>query len=87
MAGVAIATGLTLAAQLFPSIANLILAIRHPDGSVTLVTMLDQNDAGFEATIKSASDWIAAHPASAPVAPATSAAPPPIPGAPAAGHS
>jgi hypothetical protein len=45
-----------------PGVASLIMLIRRNDGTVSVVTMLDEADSAFDANIKTASDWLAAHP-------------------------
>lgn len=45
-----------------PGIASLIAMIRRKDGTVSVVVMLDEADAQFNANIKQAQDWLAAHP-------------------------
>ena len=45
-----------------PGIAQLILLIRNKDGTISVGTLLDQADAQFDANVKQAADWIAAHP-------------------------
>lgn len=45
-----------------PNVANLILLIKRKDGSVSVVTLLDESDVQFSANIKQAQDWLASHP-------------------------
>jgi len=45
-----------------PNVAELILLIRRKDGTVSIVTVLDEADSQFAANIKQAQDWLAAHP-------------------------
>jgi hypothetical protein len=45
-----------------PGIASLIMLIKRNDGSVSVITLLDEADSQFDANIKQASDWLAAHP-------------------------
>lgn len=46
-----------------PGIAELILMIKKPDGTISIISLLDQADAQFDTNIKAAKDWLAAHPA------------------------
>jgi hypothetical protein len=46
-----------------PGIASLILLIRRKDGTISVVSMLDEADAQFDANIKQASEWLKSHPA------------------------
>lgn len=50
--------------------ANIIALIRHKDGTLTLMPLLDAADASFTANLKQMSDWAAAHP-QAPATPAS----------------
>lgn len=45
-----------------PGIASLIVLIRKKDGSISIVSLLDEADSKFDANIKQASDWLKAHP-------------------------
>ena len=45
-----------------PGIAQLILLIKNTDGTITVAQLLDQSDKQFDANIKSATDWLKAHP-------------------------
>jgi hypothetical protein len=45
-----------------PGIAQLIMLIRNTNGMISVVTLLDQADAQFDANIKQAQTWLAAHP-------------------------
>jgi hypothetical protein len=53
---------LTLLNTAAPGIASLIMLIRRDDGTISVVTLLDEADAQFDANIKSAGDWLKAHP-------------------------
>lgn len=44
-----------------PLAANLILAIRHKDGSMTTLAILDEADAKFDQNISDANKWLAEH--------------------------
>lgn len=44
-----------------PGIAELILLIRKKDGTISVVSVLDEADAQFDANIKSASEWLKSH--------------------------
>lgn len=46
-----------------PGVASLIMLIRRNDGTVSVVTMLDEADAKFGENITKAKDWLATHPA------------------------
>jgi hypothetical protein len=46
-----------------PGIAQLILLIRHKDGTISVGAMLDEADAQFDANIKQAGEWLKNHPA------------------------
>jgi hypothetical protein len=62
----AIGTALTLVDlfnTLAPGVANLIILFRRKDGAgVTVVSLLDEADAQFDANMKQASDWLKSHP-------------------------
>jgi hypothetical protein len=45
-----------------PGIAQLILLIKRNDGTVSVVALLDEADAQFDANIQQAADWLKAHP-------------------------
>lgn len=45
-----------------PGVASLIMMIRHDNGTVSVVALLDEADSQFGANIKQAQDWLAAHP-------------------------
>lgn len=45
-----------------PGIASLILMIKKTDGTISVVALLDEADAQFNANIQQAKDWLAAHP-------------------------
>lgn len=45
-----------------PGIASLILLIRKKDGSISVVSLLDEADQQFDKNIKDASAWLKAHP-------------------------
>src|ERR1043166_7923482 len=45
-----------------PGIAQLIMLIRYTNGIISVVTLLDQADPQFDANIKQAQTWLAAHP-------------------------
>jgi hypothetical protein len=53
---------LTLINSAAPGIAQLILLIKRNDGSVSVVTLLDEADEQFDKNIKQAGDWLKAHP-------------------------
>lgn len=44
-----------------PGIANLILMIRHPDGTISVATVLDKASDTFAQDVKTAEDWLASH--------------------------
>lgn len=44
-----------------PGLAELILLIRKKDGTISVVSMLDEADAQFDANITQASEWLKAH--------------------------
>ena len=45
-----------------PGIAQLIMLIRNTNGIISVVTLLDQADAQFDANMKQAQNWLATHP-------------------------
>lgn len=45
-----------------PGIASLILLIRKKDGSISVVSLLDEADQQFDKNIQDASAWLKAHP-------------------------
>lgn len=45
-----------------PGIAELVLMIRKKDGTISVVSLLDEADAQFDANIKQAADWLKSHP-------------------------
>ncbi len=55
------AIGLQILNAAAPGILNLILAIKHTDGSMTATMILDQADKGFQDNIDAAQAWLAAH--------------------------
>lgn len=44
-----------------PNIANVIVAIKHTDGSLSATVILDQADANFDANQKQVNDWLTSH--------------------------
>lgn len=48
-----------------PGVAEIILMIKKTDGTVSIVTLLDQADAAFAANIQTAKAWMVAHPVKA----------------------
>jgi hypothetical protein len=44
-----------------PGLANLIVLIRHKDGGLSVLQVLDEADAKFSSNLKEATDWLAAH--------------------------
>jgi hypothetical protein len=44
-----------------PQIATVIIAVRHQNGSVSILATLDEADAQFEQNRKEIADWMAAH--------------------------
>lgn len=48
-----------------PAVGGLIVAIKGTSGQVSIGVLLSSADANFDATIKSTSEWLAAHPAPA----------------------
>lgn len=53
---------LTLFNTMTPGIAELIILIRKKDGGLSVVSLLDEGDADFDASIKKAREWLEAHP-------------------------
>jgi hypothetical protein len=55
-----------------PIATNLILAVKHKDGSITTVVLLDEADAKFSQNMAEAQAWLAAHakPVTPPITPA-----------------
>jgi hypothetical protein len=53
---------ITLLNTASPGLASLIMLIKRNDGSVSVVTLLDEADGQFDANIKQAGDWLKAHP-------------------------
>lgn len=51
-----------------PGIAQLILMIKNKNGTVSVVTLLDEADAQFQSNINQAQAWLAAHKPAAPPA-------------------
>lgn len=45
-----------------PGIAQLVLLIKRKDGTLQVMTLLDEADAKFDANIKQATDWLKANP-------------------------
>lgn len=45
-----------------PGIATLLVMLRQKDGTIAVVTLLDEADAQFAANLKQAQDWLASHP-------------------------
>lgn len=45
-----------------PAVANLIVMIRRKDGTVSVVTMLDEADEQFQSNLEQARDWMTQHP-------------------------
>jgi hypothetical protein len=44
-----------------PIATNIILAVKHKDGSVTTVVLLDEADAQYAKNIADAQAWLASH--------------------------
>lgn len=57
---------LALITAAIPNVANLIVAIKNADGSVSVGTLLSAADADFDSTIQTTTAWLAAHPATTP---------------------
>ncbi len=53
-----------------PGVMNLVLAIKHTDGTTTTLAFLDQADPGFHQNIDEATAWLAAHGKATAVSPA-----------------
>lgn len=53
---------ITLLNTAAPGIAQLILLIKRNDGTISVVSLLDEADGKFDANIKQAGDWLKAHP-------------------------
>jgi len=53
---------MTLLNAAAPGIAQLVMLIKRKDGTISVVAMCDEADAGFDANIKQVSDWMKAHP-------------------------
>jgi hypothetical protein len=53
---------MTLLNAAAPGIAQLVMLIKGKDGTISVVAMCDEADAGFDANIKQVSDWMKAHP-------------------------
>lgn len=45
-----------------PGIASIVTLIRKKDGTISVVTYLDEADAQFAANLKQITDWFAANP-------------------------
>jgi hypothetical protein len=45
-----------------PGIASLILMVRKNDGTISVVSVLDEAAATFDENIKQAGEWLKAHP-------------------------
>ena len=45
-----------------PGAAELILMIKRKDGSISIVTLLDEADAQFTSNIERAEQWLRSHP-------------------------
>jgi hypothetical protein len=45
-----------------PGIAQLILLIKRNDGTLSVVTLLDEADGQFDKNIQQAGDWLKSHP-------------------------
>ena len=45
-----------------PNVVNLVLAIRHKDGSATVTVILNEADAQFATNQQQVADWFKAHP-------------------------
>lgn len=45
-----------------PGVAELIIMIRRPNGTLSVVALLDEADARFAENIKQAQDWLKANP-------------------------
>jgi hypothetical protein len=52
----------TLLNAAIPGIESLYMLVKKKDGTVGVITMLDENDARFNQNIKDAEAWLAAHP-------------------------
>jgi len=46
-----------------PVIASLLMMIKRPDGTISVVALLDEADSQFQENIDQAQAWLAAHPA------------------------
>lgn len=44
-----------------PGVAQLIMMIKHKDGTISVVTLLDEADTQYTANLTQAKDWLAAH--------------------------
>lgn len=42
-----------------PGVASLVTMIRHKDGTLTVLQVLDENDAAFDSNLKQAAEWFA----------------------------
>ena len=44
-----------------PGVANLIVMIKRKDGTVAVLSILDEADSKFDGNLKQATDWLQAH--------------------------
>lgn len=55
-----------------PNVANLVVAIKNANGTISVGTLLSEADANFNQSIQQAQAWLAANPATPAAKPATS---------------